>query len=345
MTVHPFPRGSSGRPRPDTSRDTLRIRSEADILALVPYSLGFHPSDSLVLVAIGAQGRPFLARVDLPADPDDLPMLAGTLAVAAVRNDGRQALLVVYTDDAWLAGEAHDAMAAALQNAAMPLRVAIRADDGRWYPLGTAADARDDANVVEGVAYDVETHELTTRAVVEGRVTHGSRDALADTLIPGDWETVEAVEAAYALLGPPPSSRRALRAESRWARARIAAHRRHGRVPDAGDVARLLRAAHHPDLRDTLWCDLTREAAAEEGRAWQAVVRASPEAHVAPAAGMVALCAWLSGDGALAWCAVERSLQADPDQSLARLVADALHAAVPPSTWQPLGDTGALGRR
>ena len=53
------------------------------------------------------------------------------------------------------------------------------------------------------------------------------------------------------------------------------------------------------------------------------------------AAGLLAFAAWLSGDGALAWCAVERCLAADPDHTLAHLVARALEQAVPPSEWSP----------
>jgi hypothetical protein len=41
----------------------------------------------------------------------------------------------------------------------------------------------------------------------------------------------------------------------------------------------------------------------------------------------------LQGNGALAWCAVDRARQADPDQPLAALVADALEGAVPPTAW------------
>jgi hypothetical protein len=40
------------------------------------------------------------------------------------------------------------------------------------------------------------------------------------------------------------------------------------------------------------------------------------------------------GDGALAWCAVARAREVDPDHSLARLVADLLEAAVPPDSWE-----------
>jgi hypothetical protein len=64
-------------------------------------------------------------------------------------------------------------------------------------------------------------------------------------------------------------------------------------------------------------------------------VRACPDELVASAAGVLAFAAWLSGHGALAWCAVDRALAADPRNTLARLVADMLDAALPPARWEP----------
>ena len=56
---------------------------------------------------------------------------------------------------------------------------------------------------------------------------------------------------------------------------------------------------------------------------------------LAPPASLLAFAAWLSGDGALAWCAIDLARQADPDYSLANLLAEALEGAVPPSAWSP----------
>ena len=50
-------------------------------------------------------------------------------------------------------------------------------------------------------------------------------------------------------------------------------------------------------------------------------------------AAILALSCWLAGNGALAWCAVDRAVEADPDNSLARLVTELLTRAVPPSSW------------
>ncbi|MFM9735908.1 DUF4192 family protein, partial [Streptomyces niveiscabiei] len=65
------------------------------------------------------------------------------------------------------------------------------------------------------------------------------------------------------------------------------------------------------------------------------VVRRSPLEALAPAAALLAFAAWLTGDGALAWCAVDRCQESDPDYGLAGLVSQALAGAVPPSAWSP----------
>src|SRR5260370_9284211 len=66
-------------------------------------------------------------------------------------------------------------------------------------------------------------------------------------------------------------------------------------------------------------------------RLWIDLVRRLPADCVAPPAALLAFTAWQAGDGALASVAIERALEADPDYSMALLVADALHAGLPPS--------------
>jgi hypothetical protein len=76
-------------------------------------------------------------------------------------------------------------------------------------------------------------------------------------------------------------------------------------------------------------------------RLWTDVVVQCPLERLAPAAGLLAFSAWLSGHGALAWCAIDRAFQSDPDHRLAQLVAQTLEGAMPPSTWEGL-DVGSL---
>ena len=51
---------------------------------------------------------------------------------------------------------------------------------------------------------------------------------------------------------------------------------------------------------------------------------------------MLAFAAWLAGDGALAWCAVDRCRESAPTHSLAALVAQLLDSAMSPDRWEVL---------
>jgi hypothetical protein len=317
------------------SRQPITLRNEDDLLALIPYTLGFTPEDSLVLVTLGKDAAPFHARIDLPDVPADLPDVVAPLVVAARRNAAANAMVVVYTEDECLAEEAADLLVDALSSGGVECLVSLRADGRRWYPLGL--DHLDPRSLV-GVPYDTRDHELTSRAVLDGRVTFRNRSELAESLAATDPDEVEEVLAAHGCFEPlaEGAPRRLLAAEAAWL-AKGVTRQLHGAAPfSAAEVARALRAVARQEVRDVVWCAITREEAAAHVRVWRDVVRRSPEELVAPAAGLLAFAAWLAGDGALAWCAIDRSLRSDPDHTLARLVAQALEGAVPPSSWRPL---------
>ena len=85
--------------------------------------------------------------------------------------------------------------------------------------------------------------------------------------------------------------------------------------------------------RDAAWAAISRDVAARHVRLWTDAVQRAPDDLVAAPAAVLALAAWLAGHGALAWCAVDRCQAVDPGNTLARLVADMLTNAVPPSAW------------
>ena len=66
---------------------------------------------------------------------------------------------------------------------------------------------------------------------------------------------------------------------------------------------------------------------------WRELVRRAPRDLIPGAAALLAFAAWRAGDGALAWCAIDRALEVDPDQPLAHQVAAVLVDAVPPDAW------------
>ena len=67
---------------------------------------------------------------------------------------------------------------------------------------------------------------------------------------------------------------------------------------------------------------------------WADVLRRTPDPLAAAPAALLAFAAWQAGDGALAWCALDRCTEVEPDYSLARLIARALTDAISPDTWE-----------
>jgi hypothetical protein len=91
-------------------------------------------------------------------------------------------------------------------------------------------------------------------------------------------------------------------------------------------------------VRDVAWAQVNAGDALEHLELWQAVARRTIAPFEPAVLSLVAFCAWMSGDGARAWCALDRALQADADYSMAHLLHTVLTNAVPPSVWQPVSE-------
>jgi hypothetical protein len=307
----------------------MRVRDEADLLALIPYTFGFHPRGSLVMMLLGRGGGPMFARVDLPTAPHEADAACAELRHAATTNGGHAVALIAYTDHEAAAFLGVEQAAEELASVGCELMVALRADGSRWWRLLPEP-------ALDGVPYDLSSHPITATGVLEGRVTHDSRERLAESLLPVDLDKVEAVATAVAEMRALPLERAALRDEALWLREWVEAGVSDGgaaRAAAAEEVARVLRALADVELRDVAWAVMTRRTADQHVRLWTDVVVQCPSEHLAPAAGLLAFAAWLCGHGALSWCAVDRALESDPDHTLARLVAQTLDSAMSPSTW------------
>ena len=198
--------------------------------------------------------------------------------------------------------------------------------DGRWFdPLGFHGVPDD------GVPFDVGAHPFRAQAVYDGHLVRRSRTELAASIA----AVPTAVAETEAALGQAASMK--IYEVGRLVDDAIA-----GTVLSAGQIASLLLALRDPQRRDAAWGGMTREEARAHVRLWTDVVRRSPEDHVAHPAAVLAFAAWLGGDGALAWCALDRCREADEDYRLAGLIATLLDNAVPPSSWDTPPDLAGL---
>ncbi len=217
---------------------------------------------------------------------------------------------------------------------------ALRADGRRWYPLvGGDRTIR-----AIGVAYDLEAHPFLAEAVFSGRVTRSSRDDVEASLDP-DPARVEAVEGfavelarSRACLDALETPVAAVVAEGAWAHALVERHVVDGSTCSDAEAARLLWGMQQIRVRDAAWSALRRDRARPTVAFWADVVRRSPTWLLAAPATQLGWAAWQAGDGALAWCAIDRALDVDPDYTLATLLAEALTRAIPPSTWDGAWD-------
>jgi hypothetical protein len=84
-------------------------------------------------------------------------------------------------------------------------------------------------------------------------------------------------------------------------------------------------------IRDDAWARMDPEHSAAHQRLWTDLTRrACPQYRPAPAS-LLAFTAWQAGDGALAGLATQRALDADPQYSMALMLADFLGRGLPPS--------------
>lgn len=317
-----------------TPSRTLTVRTPEDVLALVVSVLGFHPADSVVIVT-RTDSASFHARADLPPAADGAQAVAGNLAEAAAMNDAREAIVVTYSADPLLAHAMTHALIDALTYRDIAVDLTFRAHGSRWYRTGDAVDG-------EGTAYDLAAHPFILESRFCDREIYRDREQLAASLR-GPEEEIAKTERAMKAVAPhllegssgDPGDWAAAVVDHQvgWARERLAGEAELS--PE--DIARLALGLGLREIRDGVWMAMDRPSAEAWRRRLKEVVRATPDDLVAEPAGLLAFASWLSGDGALAWCAVELAQSVDPSHTLASLVAQALEAAVPPSTWDPPG--------
>ncbi len=322
---------SPSSPFPSSRRSRYTARTPTDLVAMVPVVLGFHPRDSVVLLTFGAPGGAFHARVDLALEVAAQEEVADVLLGAVTANRVEKAAVLMYSDDVEAARTQGEVLLSRLLGAGVDVVDVLRVEEGHWFPLF------DDAS--PGTAYDLQTHRFTAQGVLDGHVVHRDRAELADSLVGGDDEDAVAVALAatrYADLLGSSAEDDLLVTEARWLQRFLRRALADRSVATSGDAGRALVLASLVPTRDVAWSEIDRTSAGEHVELWRGLVRRSPR-HLLPGpCALLAFAAWQHGDGALAWCALDRCLEVDPDYSMGHALADLLTGAVRPDVWEPI---------
>ncbi|MEV4252129.1 DUF4192 domain-containing protein [Spirillospora sp. NPDC049652] len=317
------------------SNETTRlvIRTPDDAIAAVPFLLGFHPVDSLVVLGFDGPENTCAVRVDLPPDPSRVPAMADQIATVVARNHFRSALIVGYGPSAPVTAAA-SAVWEALASAGVRIAEAMRVSGGRWWSL----TCLDQCCPPEGRPFDTSTTELAANAAYAGHAALPDRDDLCRSVAPPTGKTQAAVRRAT------------LQAEARvhrWATEEPTSEALTARkCKEAIDLLHALRASESPPttadaamltvlmtdlrVRDEVWVRLTQDDPPRDLALWRAILSRTDPRHAAAPASLLAFLAYTTGDGGLANVALDRAEEADPDYSMAALIRAIIALGVPP---------------
>jgi hypothetical protein len=325
----------------------VRIRDIGEIAAGLPHLLGFRPRESVVLVSLGGDsGRRIglTVRADIPP-PEHSRSLAAVLSRSLFtdRPDGALVLIVSEAGDEEGGvgrGLPHHGlvweMCRALSGLAVPVRDTVLVRDGRWwsYDCRSSCCAPGAGTPLPGGVTELEVASIAT-----GTVVAGARENLAARIAPQLGADRSAMAATCARVAMECSAAvldtglDAVAAES-WAAVTAAVARcRPGATagpPTDAEVARVVWGLRDGDVRDRALGLALGAEAAEAEQLWTECTRRAPAPLDAAPATLLAVCAWLRGDGAMANIALGRALDSDPDYGLARLLRDALAACLTP---------------
>jgi hypothetical protein len=335
----------------------LRVRSPADLVEIVPFLVGFHPTESLVLLGLNGQRE----RVGLTLRLDLAAALAApgsveTCVAHLVRAGARGAVAVVYDKppafwyDDGLPALPHtdlvDVVMDCLEVRGIALADALLVGAGRWWSY-LCVNQRCCLPEGQAVRAPADASPIVAAATVAGMTAATDREALAASVAPlpmPERDSLHAATRAYAKTAAAQLDPASLRtwAMDAWSAA-VLAQRRVETEIDEKTAARLLVALRDVHVRDACcdWANDSDEASAR-AVARQLARRACAPWDVAPYA-LLAWFAWRAGEGALARIAVEHALASDPSCTFARLIEELLDHGVNPKVWRDPPLMGGVG--
>lgn len=326
----------------------LRLSSPADLVAAVPYLLGFHPRDSLVLVSIHGEWdrRVSLAsRIDLPP-PRLATEVVRELARVVFAQGCDEVLAVVVgatTNEATglPAVVPHRGLVRAAREAFGGLGVPVTA--ALWVPELVAGATWHCYDTGASAALpDPATSPVAAATVAAGHVTYPDRGHLEQLVAPTcpaalerrsrlldahcDRAADRGREPTRGVLDGPDTAPDAFALLLCWVE-------RAGSdllELDDGDVVALCLALSDPMVRDAAFGLALGPHRSGAERLWTALVRESPDPEAAEPAVLLAHSALIRGNGALVGIALERAQQAWPGHRMSELFQTALDGGLGP---------------
>ena len=310
------------------------LTSPHDLLAAIPFLIGYHPTDSLVLVSIKDESVGMAMRLDYPIDQSDDHF---DLCAHHITTDGADgALIVAYQPRQRSDGAAVVAQAtAALSRAGLAIYESILIADGFYRSLlchdltccpveGRPIPPHDSSRIAaESVAAG---HPMPFATVTELRAS------VRSNLLSHEDQWLSRVQSSS--LDPADPDLNAGQRDGATAVIDLANDFiADGISTDQDLIAHVLGRLTDIQVRDFALGSHDSESAQAYGVMWMHLLRSAPPGFIAPVACLAAALAYESGDGALARAALDRSFADDPTYSLALLLKRVFSAGWPPESF------------
>jgi hypothetical protein len=333
-------------------RPHVTLDHPGELLASVPHLLGFHPSDSLVV--LGLRGTTtasvrVVLRADLPP-PEEIRALAEYLLLPLTQHNAESVVLVVVGGRAPIDDLPDRELLARCESVFVDAGFSVAHQ--LWTP-DTAAGRRwrcyDDFNCT-GVLPDPGGTDLARAANETGLDTYASRDEIVAMLAPEPDDVLARRSAAFdrrtdATEPEPTLSSDEIRTRLDAVRDAVESAVTTPPTLTDDDVVRLVGALSEHRIRDVnLDFDRLPDVAAAEWL-WTALARATPAPERAEPACLLAFSAYARGDGVLAGIALANAEAADPGHRLSNLLRSALTLGLEPGKIRVAGIRAATFAR
>lgn len=320
----------------------VRVASPAAVVASVPYLLGFHPTESLVVIALTARHVTLTTRVDLTGC--DAEEIADAILPALARVDPDEAILVAFTNqDPHLGEQTVRSVAPLLADLGIRVVRQLLVTGSRWHRLDTTGGM---GGATDGDLADSAADLLRAQFVAAGFAPGSSRRDLAARLEPG--HEAKAVKALLDdALGHTNRADLLGRFAASWPHILGIGDSATDLTPSV--VADAIAALTDRNLRDLViawlvpgtvnlesfpaaardalpapWLHSSSVTRADTARLLDRLLqlaRLTPAEHAPEPLTVLAAYAWSIGDGATAQLALQRALDTDPRYRLAGLLA------------------------
>ena len=310
------------------------LTSPHDLLAAIPFLIGYHPEDSLVVVSIKDNAVGMAMRIDYPVD---IPQGAYDLLASHLQRDAATgALLVAYVPAGRSDGEV------VLTDASSALtRIGIATDESLLIQRGRYRSVlcQDQSCCpAEGsLIPEIDGSRIAVEHVVAGRAMpfanlQALTDSIASLPVAAEQRWIDQVKSFQVSSSAADLTK--LQRDGATAVIDLAGEFASGRIgQDLELTARVIGRLSDIQVRDFALGSHDEENVDTYFQMWRHLMRIAPDGFIAPVASLCAALAYESGDGALAHRALDRALADVNGYSLALLLRRVFTAGWPPASF------------